>query len=244
MAKKSAQAELLPAAVPDTVIEAVVQTLRAMQEGATLQFALAVGQLVTERFFDGDIQKLRSHGPKDVSLRRLAEHPDLPFSASTLTRAVGVYELVDRLSGVDAIKRISYSHLRAVLGVPAAQQQRLLEKAANDAWPVARLETEAQKHRRDGRGGGRPPVPTFLKALHAWRRVAGDDGAFDVDPAVVEKLNPDEVTAAREVVAEMQRQLAMLAERLGPQPATVSVPPRTSAEDQAERPSRAWRKRQ
>ena len=41
MAKKSAQAELLPAAVPDTVIEAVVQTLRAMQDGATLQFAHA-----------------------------------------------------------------------------------------------------------------------------------------------------------------------------------------------------------
>ena len=227
MAKKSAQAELLPAAAPDTVIEAVVQTLRAMQEGATLQFALAVGQLVTERFFDGDIQKLRSHGPKDVSLRRLAEHPDLPFSASTLTRAVGVYELVDRLGGVEAIKRLSYSHLRAVLGVPEKQQVRLLDKAAKDAWPVAQLEAEAQKHRREGRGGGRPPLPTFIKALHAWRRVAGDDGAFDVDAAVVEKLKPDEVVAARDAVAEMQRQLAVLAARLGAKtaPDAITAPP-------------------
>lgn len=148
---------------------------------------------------------------------RLAEHPDLPFSASTLTRAVGVYELVDRLGGVDAIKRLSHSHLRVVLGSPEKQQQRLLEKAANDSWPVARLETEAQKHRREGRGGGRPPVPTFIKALHAWRRVAGDDGAFDVDPALVEKLKPDEVAAAREAITEMQRQLAVLAARLGAQ---------------------------
>jgi hypothetical protein len=242
MAKKSAQAELLPAVVPDTVIEAVVQTLRTMQEGATLQFALAVGQLVTERFFEGDIQKLRSHGPKDVSLRRLAEHPDLPFSASTLTRAVGVYELVDRLGGVDAIKRLSYSHLRVVLGIPEKQQQRLLEKAANDSWPVVRLETEAQKHRREGRGGGRPPVPTFIKALHAWRRVAGDEGAFDVDPAVVEKLKPEEVVAAREAIAEMQRQLAALAARLASHSAPDSLSRQPLAEGRVERNSRVQRK--
>lgn len=229
MAKKSEVAELVPAVVSDTVIEAVVQTLRAMQDAATLQFALAVGRLVTDRFFDGDIQKLRSHSPKDVSLRRLAEHPDLPFSASTLTRAVGVYELVDRLGGIENVKRLSYSHLRVVLGVPEKQQVRLLDKAAKDAWPVAQLEVEAQKHRREGRGGGRPPVPTFIKALHAWRRIAGGDGVLEVHEAVVEKLNSDDVAALRQAVVEMQRQLAILAARLeaaaGPVDAVVTPGP-------------------
>lgn len=229
MAKRPPVTELVPAEVPESVIESVVHALRAMQDAATLQFALAVGQLVTERFFDGDVQKLRSHGPKDVSLRRLAEHPDLPFSASTLTRAVGVYELVDRLGGIEAVKRLSYSHLRVVLGIPEKQQVRLLEKAAEQTWPVAQLEVEAQKHRRESRGGGRPPVPTFIKALQAWRRVAADDGAFDVDAAVVEKLKPDEVAAAREAVAEMQRQLAVLAARLEAPEGPTKVSPQSVA---------------
>lgn len=234
MAKKSAEAELLPSPVPDVVIEAVVQTLRAMQDAATLQFALAVGQLITERFFDGDVQKLRSHGPKDVSLRRLAEHPDLPLSASTLTRAVGVYELVDRLGGVEAVKRLSYSHLRVVLGIPEKQQQRLLEKAANDSWPVARLETEAQKHRREGRGGGRPPVPTFIKALHAWTRVAGQDDLYD--EVHVANLKPEQLADARQAVSEMQRQLAALAVRLGGQAAPEGVTEPPAAEPTVDAP--------
>jgi hypothetical protein len=69
---------------------------------------VAIGDLRLHRFFDGDVARLRARGDEDTSLRRLAEHPDLPFSASTLSRQVSVFEVVQRIGGLDAVKSLTH----------------------------------------------------------------------------------------------------------------------------------------
>ena len=86
-----------PDSLPDTAIDDVVSALRHMQEAATLQFALAVGQLIAERLYGGDMDRYRARTAKDTSLRRLAEHPDLPFGAAcTGHRTGGASGLINR----------------------------------------------------------------------------------------------------------------------------------------------------
>jgi hypothetical protein len=103
-------AELVPAdqatpALPDTLIDEVVRGIAAAQEKHGLALAVEVGSLIVDTFYGGDIAVLRDRGPKEASLRRLAEHPDLPMSPAALYRTVAIYELAERLGGVSTWKQ-------------------------------------------------------------------------------------------------------------------------------------------
>jgi hypothetical protein len=67
-----------------------------------LDFALQVGELVVRELFAGDACALHRPGPKPRALARLASHPRLPFSPAMLSRAVGLFELFERLPDLKA----------------------------------------------------------------------------------------------------------------------------------------------
>lgn len=136
------------AAISDTIVEEAVQRIIQVHRGATLQLALDVGAIVVEKLYGGDLSQLRTRGRKDHSLRKLASHPRLPFSAATLWRCVGVYGVVRRFPQAVRLEHLSLGHFRAVLGLPEARQRELLVQAAEEKRTVAWLMRKATLDRR------------------------------------------------------------------------------------------------
>ncbi len=77
---------------------------------------LSVGKVVIDAFFAGDASAWRKRGPKKISLRKLAHHPDLLMKPGALYLCVAIYELWQRLE-IDAKSRLSTTHLRYCLFV-------------------------------------------------------------------------------------------------------------------------------
>jgi hypothetical protein len=128
----------------DDAIERAVRDLNAICRAATLDFALAVGAFVIDRFYAGDLARWRSRdATKQDSLRRLARHPDLAMHPGCLYRSVAMYELGQRI-GIPQCRRISTSHLRLVLPLLPPQQERLLRETEEAGWSVRRLEEEVR----------------------------------------------------------------------------------------------------
>jgi hypothetical protein len=159
----------------DDPIDCVVHRLNAICRDTALGFSLCVGKLIIDSFYGGDVGRWRARGPKTCSFRKLARHPALLLSPGALYRSVAIYELCERL-GVNSWKRVSATHLRAVLSLPPEHQQRLLLEAEAQGWPVRRLEQEVASlgPQRD-RGGARrrsrlstmtTKLNRFLQARH------------------------------------------------------------------------------
>src|SRR5262245_13808480 len=123
----------------DTLVRLVISEIHELKHQAKLRFALSVGEVVVRRFFAGDLQKMRRRGPKDAAICRLADHPDLPISASSLYVALQIYELVQRVGELDPDRILHLTHYRAVLTAPSEVQPRLLQQAVDGAWSVSRL---------------------------------------------------------------------------------------------------------
>lgn len=154
------------------VVERVVRDLRAMSEIATLELAMSVGRLVVERMFGGSLGAWRRRGKSDPTFAQLAKHPDLPMSAASLYRAVCIYEMVQNLPAISAWKWLTVSHLRSVIGLPVAEQERILSLAHANRWTVRQLEREsAQVRARTNRRGGRPRVDPAVKVARKLQRI-------------------------------------------------------------------------
>jgi hypothetical protein len=147
----------------DDQLGEAVKKLRQVTRESMLEYALRVGSLVIHYFYGGDIKSWRHRGPKTQSFRRLARHPELPMSASSLYRCVAIFELCDRLNVVSRWSRITVSHLRAVLPLDEDDQCRLMSAANSEQWTVQRLEQEARKLTSNGLRRGRLAAPELTR---------------------------------------------------------------------------------
>ncbi|PRQ08668.1 hypothetical protein [Enhygromyxa salina] len=174
----------------------------------TLQLALAVGQAVVEELYGGDLDSWRRRGTKEHSLRRLAMDPSLTISASALFRALGIYELKVRVPDHPMWDELSACHIRAVLGLPAPEQDRLLELAAEQQWTTSAIEQAAamSRNRYKSSRGGRPRKPRFARSIeHAEKVLLDEDEAFgDLDAL-------DDMTPERR--ADLGRRLHLVRQR-------------------------------
>jgi hypothetical protein len=126
MPTTQAEATQLPTKISaDTKVDRIVRQLNTICKAATFDFAMAVGKLIVDSFYAGDLDAWRSRGIKNVSFRRLAKHPDLPMSATALYRSTAIYEVCQRTGAADW-KHLSTSHVRLVLPLAPGQQARLL----------------------------------------------------------------------------------------------------------------------
>jgi hypothetical protein len=194
--------------------------LAALGKDVTLEQAVGIGRLVIERLYDGDLAAWRGRGPKQHSLRTLARSADISLSSSALYRSIALFELSERLGGVErwAAAGLGISHLRLVLGLAHDDQRRMLDLAASNAWTVAELEREVvaarQRNPRPERRGGRPRLPRFVKSIHRLRKAAeesdemfGDlDAAADMAPAQLRELR-QALATIRARCDELDRQL-------------------------------------
>ena len=139
----------------DEVVEEVVSALKRISRDASLQVALDVGHLVVERLFAGDVERMRSRASKSVALRKLAAHPELPFSSTTLWRSIRIYELVKRMPGLVRHRHIGVAHLRSVLSLPPPAQELVLRDAVRFGWTVSQTQAAAAERRASGAGAER-----------------------------------------------------------------------------------------
>jgi len=147
-------------------------------------------------------------------MRRLAEHPKLGVSATTVHRAVRIYELWLR-HGKPGWKHLGVSHLRPLLGLSDDDQHRLITQAEDMEWTAERLAGEAAKARKkivDGRG--RPPLPRFVKSIHqVGKHFADPDDSFG-DMDALDEIPDDEALELYESVTVMKAKMDELYERL------------------------------
>src|SRR5258708_6990288 len=88
-----AQSAMSDIRIADDRVDAVVLRLNAICRTATVDVAMAVGSLVIETFYSGDLTSWRTRGPKHASLRKVAKHPQLLMSSGSLYRCVAIYEM-------------------------------------------------------------------------------------------------------------------------------------------------------
>lgn len=197
--------ELVPPAVPDAEIRAAYEEIARLHRSATLEYAIASGRVIVERFFGGDLAAWRERGPADASLRKLAALLDddrTPgLTPAGLYRAVEFYDLEQRV-GISGRRQLTATHVRAVIGLPPGRQESLLGRAEAHDWTAERLEREAAKHRKPTRPG-RPRNPAFVNALNQMRRLAVSDEAFG-DLASVGALDDDDAADLEAALAAIR----------------------------------------
>lgn len=194
----------------EVVVARLISKLREAMRLSPLKLAVEVGKLVIHDLHGGDLTSWRHRGEKDLSLRKLCEHPDFPenLSPSEIYRAVGIFEMSTRLD-IWAWKKLEYSHFRAVLPVLPELQAGFLDKAEAEGWTVAQLESEVAGLRRldPGRRGGRPALPRFVKALNGLEKMAKQELLLaDLDK--VAEMDPEQVR-------NLENRVGNLLERLG-----------------------------
>ncbi|MCC6158532.1 MAG: hypothetical protein IT350_10815 [Deltaproteobacteria bacterium] len=79
---------------------------------------IEIGQYLLKRFFDDTVEKVGDRAPrKGVSLRKLAEHPDILMSYPQLSRSVGLAVQELQLASVSTLKQLTASHKLMLLGI-------------------------------------------------------------------------------------------------------------------------------
>jgi hypothetical protein len=184
--------------------------LSVLGKDVSVEQAVEVGRLVIERLYDGDLSAWRGRGPKAHSLRTLARRADLTVSSSALYRSIALYELSERLGGIErwAAAGLGVSHVRLVLGLEHEDQRRLLDLAVEQAWTVAELEREAAAARARGpkreNRGGRPRLPRFLKSIHRIRKASEVDEEMYGDLDAIAEMQPEQITEIRDMLASIR----------------------------------------
>jgi len=154
----------------DDIVSVVIADIKSITRTATLEFTMRVGEIVYLKIYGGDLGVLRRRKSRHTSFRRLAAHPDLPFSAATLWRAVAIFELAQRVP--ITASNLGVAHLRPVLGLPDDVQALLLSDAIEHEWTKEETERRAAVYRNGTPRRGRPPTPPALKLVTAVERLA------------------------------------------------------------------------
>jgi hypothetical protein len=193
-------------------IDIVVAHIKRLVRSASLEFALRVGAVIIHHFYDGDTDAWRSRGPKMSSFRRLAAHPDLPLSPGSLYRCVALFELCERLKAPSRWEHLGTSHLRMVLGLPAAAQERILATANAKRWTVKVLQQEVLKEKSARLTcGGRRAEPPLTKSLRRVQKCLDEHRELIEHSSVV---STDELLQSRRLIEDARRHLDHLSECL------------------------------
>lgn len=135
--------------------------------------AIEVGNYIFDKFFDGDVEKVRSRNPKkNASFRKLAEKcgtPELPISATWLYNSVNIV-VMDRLlpKSATAYRQLPPSHQEALVQLrDPSKVERLADRAYKKGLSVrdlkAQVRDELSHEQKDPRG--RKPKPLIIKTL-------------------------------------------------------------------------------
>lgn len=195
--------------------------LAVLSKDPSVEQVVETGRLVIEQLYAGDLEAWRSREPKKAhSLRALAGRVEVAVSSSALYRSIALFELSERLGGIERWTGagLGISHMRLVIGLAHEDQVRLLDAAVQHSWTVVELEREAVAVRgrspKRGSRGGRPRLPRFLKSVNRLRRAveAPDEMFGDLEAAA--EMHPEQIIELRDMLATVRARCAELDRRL------------------------------
>lgn len=158
----------------DADIERLVDVLRAVNHKSAWDRVLEIGRLVFDGIMGSDEVEWRSRrSRKNVSLRKLVQHPRCPFKKSALCAAVNIYLFAKSTPLVTRMPGVSPTHVALTLGLEPSRVMSLLNAASDGGWSVHELEVEVRSARKEaGERRGRPISPANRKAETMARRAA------------------------------------------------------------------------
>ena len=204
------------------LVDAVAVMVRNAYVAGGLTTLLAIGRIVLDAMFDGDIDRFKAigTGKRHASYFALSKRDDIGISASSLWYAVALHDNV-RLLGQDDAQRIPTSHHRVLVHVRDVETRKDLARrtiAENlTVKKLAALVPPRQVVEPGKRGRGRPALPVAVKALGELERIVG--GLPEVTPQSVHGVEGEDVaemrarvekvrTAANEWLAKADAQLS------------------------------------
>ncbi len=200
-----------PGPGPRPTLEAAVQVLNALYVPGALNTALAIAAYLRDRLLGGSEAGFNPQ-LEAPSLRALAAREDLSFSPSYLSSAIGVF-LQHPLLAPQLAAALSFSHHRALLGVPDAEgKNQLAALAVRKQLDAETLRAEVQKYRRRK---GLPPIghPVDDPVLHLLRRLYR--GAGELNTALEKCSRPSASDSeARAIYSRLQTRLRKAGELL------------------------------
>lgn len=154
--------------VDEALVESAACTINRIHTARGLATARAIGEYLLETFFGSDIEAFDAREKKHASFQALARRPDLCISASNLWYCVAVLEQLRQLPE-DIGAALPVSHHRLLVHVRDPQAKVHLAREAVQEGLAKRDFAERVRivKAREQRGTrrGRPPVPTFAKAI-------------------------------------------------------------------------------
>ncbi len=205
--------------VPDEkLVQESVRHIRKVLSETVIKGAIEVGNYLFEKFFDNDVERVRSQNPqKDASFRMLAEKcgtPELPVSKTWLSNAVGVAVISKALPSSASFRQLPPSHQTVLL--PLREPKRVevfAERAMTKDLSVRDLRTVVQKEvaKNKDEGRGRPPKPLIVKTLdRSLKLFTLESGRKSFTKAQVNALSEDEARYVREAATELVESLKKL----------------------------------
>jgi hypothetical protein len=169
---------------------AEVGILRAQR---SLELEIAVGKRIIEVLYNGKLVPWQRRGRSDARYRELSRHPDLPVTAAELYRVISSYVVSVRIPRISTSKRLTPSHVHAVLPLAPAEQERLLSDSEVQGWSVRRLQVAVDELHVPRVGPGRPRKAKVLRTLDLLARLGTDafddsDALLTVDSGQVEQM--------------------------------------------------------
>lgn len=204
--------------VGDALVDKAVEHINDIVKKTVFDGAVKIGDYVFKTFYDGDVERVKSHNPKkDASFRKLADRceKDLLVSKTFLGNAVGVAVMCKLLpAGEQSYKQLSHSHQTVLLPL---REPKLVEEMAGRAveqkLPVRKLRQLVQKKVEAGKDEklGRPKKSVILKALDRSLKVFTlESGRKSFTKAQVAELDSDGAKVAREKAEELMESLKKL----------------------------------
>ena len=145
-----------PSGSPQSVdLDTLTELLNAVPKPGTLRGAARLGQLIVRYYYDSDHELARSRCRKPTSIRKLAAHARLDMSPTSLSRAVRIHQLSQRMPQLLGFEHIGVGHVSSCFALDPASQISVLERAEREQWTrkylnefIAKLPAEQKPFRR------------------------------------------------------------------------------------------------
>ena len=198
------------AAADSALVESTLAAINAIWRQGGVETARQIGELVVQRFFDGNLAFAHSRKRAHASYQALADHPSLAIAASNLWYCVAVFEHYGVLP-VAVAGALTVGHHRLLAHVADPEQKsRLAAQAVQSSLTVDELKVAiaAGKVAEPGaKKRGRPPLPAVVKATEPVNKAMAMMKLWNADK--VAALAADEREYALGLARDAARELAV-----------------------------------
>lgn len=195
--------------VDEDLLDTVIPEINALYVRQGLQMVEAIGELLLDRLFDGDLEAFHTRGSRHQSLRALAQRSDLQLSYSQIWNCLAVLGQL-RVLPRELGRALSMHHHKALLPVKDPDIKRsLAEKAVREELSYRALREEVKRActATDAPKSGRPALPTWFKGLKRVRDALQEASSAKVGPKDFDRIDARE---ARALVHDIDAQITAL----------------------------------